>query len=99
MQNIHTYYSQFQRLVQDSLQKGLAPIEKHLKVSDLASRKKVLLLRKISLQQYHGNKASCALTLPEADAVRGHQSVVVNCLFSGPLTLRSYGLPLYTICL
>ena len=88
MQNIHTYYSQFQHLVQDSLQKGLAPIEKHLKVSDLASRKKVLLLRKISLQQYHGNKASCALTLPEADAVRGHQIVVVYCLFSGPLTLR-----------
>ena len=59
MQNIHTYYSQFQHLVQASLQKGLAPIEKHLKVSDLASRKKVLLLRKISLQQYHGNGASC----------------------------------------
>jgi hypothetical protein len=47
MQNIHTYYSQFQHLVQDTLQKGLGPIEKHLRVSNLAFRKKVLLLRKI----------------------------------------------------
>ncbi len=31
MQNIHTYYKQFQYLVQEDLQKGLAPIEKHLK--------------------------------------------------------------------
>ena len=31
MQNIHTYYKQFQHLVQEDLQKGLAPIEKHLK--------------------------------------------------------------------
>ena len=32
MQNIHTYYKQFQHMVQEDLQKGLAPIEKHLKV-------------------------------------------------------------------
>lgn len=31
MQNILTYYKQFQPLVQEDLQKGLAPIEKHLK--------------------------------------------------------------------
>ena len=31
MQNLHTYYKQFQSLVQEDLQKGLAPIEKHLK--------------------------------------------------------------------
>ena len=31
MQNLHTYYKQFQFLVQEDLQKGLAPIEKHLK--------------------------------------------------------------------
>ena len=31
MQNIHTYYKQFQHLVQEDMQKGLAPIEKHLK--------------------------------------------------------------------
>ena len=49
MQNIHIYYSQFQHLVQDSLQKSLAPIEKHLKVSNLAIRKRVLLSREISL--------------------------------------------------
>lgn len=32
MQNIHIYYKQFQHLVQETLQKGLGPIEKHLKV-------------------------------------------------------------------
>ena len=32
MENIHTYYKQFQHLVQERLQKELAPIEKHLKV-------------------------------------------------------------------
>ena len=31
MQNIHTFYKQFQPLVQEDMQKGLAPIEKHLK--------------------------------------------------------------------
>lgn len=32
MENIHTYYKQFQSMVQERLQKELAPIEKHLKV-------------------------------------------------------------------
>lgn len=32
MQNIHTYYKQFQYLVQEQLQQGLAPVEKKLKV-------------------------------------------------------------------
>ena len=32
MENIHTYYKQFQFLIQERLQKELAPIEKHLKV-------------------------------------------------------------------
>lgn len=32
MENIHTYYKQFQFMIQERLQKELAPIEKHLKV-------------------------------------------------------------------
>ena len=32
MENIHTYYKQFQAMVRERLQKELAPIEKHLKV-------------------------------------------------------------------
>ena len=32
MENIHTYYKQFQFMIQERLQKELGPIEKHLKV-------------------------------------------------------------------